>query len=102
MPKEDVHAIAVLNARPDKTEELNALLTSLLEPTRQESGCIQFDLLQNRETPREFAIVSRWHSEQAVQYHIGTNHAQRAMSRLPELLDAPLDLRFYHLVWYAP
>jgi quinol monooxygenase YgiN len=59
MPKEDVHAIAVLNARPDKTEELNSLLTTLLEPTRQESGCIQFDLLQNRETPREFAIVSR-------------------------------------------
>ena len=98
MPKEDVHAIAVLNARPDKTEELNALLTSLLEPTRQESGCIQFDLLQNRETPREFAVVSQWHSEQAVQFHIRTAHAQLAMSRLPELLAAPLDLRFYYLV----
>jgi len=98
MPKEDVHAIAVLNARPDKTEELNSLLTSLLEPTRQESGCIRFNLLQNRETPREFAIVSQWHNEQAVQYHIATGHAQLAMSRLPELLAAPLDLRFYHLV----
>ena len=98
MPKEDVHAIALLNARPDKTEELNSLLTSLLEPTRQESGCSRFELLQNRETPTEFAIVSQWHNQQAVQDHIGTGHVQRAMSRLPELLAAPLDLRFYHLV----
>jgi quinol monooxygenase YgiN len=45
MPKENVHAIALLNARTDKTEELNSLLTSLLEPTRQESGCIRFELL---------------------------------------------------------
>ena len=96
MPKEDVHAIALLNARPDKTEELNSLLTSLLEPTRQESGCSRFELLQNRETPTEFAIVSQ--CQQAVQDHIGTGHVQRAMSRLPELLAAPLDLRFYHLV----
>jgi quinol monooxygenase YgiN len=97
MPKEDVHAIALLNARSDKTEELNSLLTSLLEPTRQESGCIRFELTQNRATPTEFAIVSQWHNEQAVQDHIGTGYAQRAMSRLPELLADPMDLRFYHL-----
>ena len=98
MPQEHVHAIAHLHARPDKTEELNSLLTSLLEPTRQESGCIRFELLQHRESPTEFAIVSEWYSERAVQDHIGTSHAQRAMNRLPDLLASPLDLRFYHLV----
>ncbi len=98
MPKENVHAIALLNARPDKTEELNSLLASLLEPTRQESGCIRFELLQNRETPTEFAVVSQWHDQQAVLDHIGTGYARRAMSRLPELLAAPMDLRFYQLV----
>jgi quinol monooxygenase YgiN len=66
-------------------------------PTRQESGCIRFELLQNRETPTEFAVVSQWHDQQAVQDHIGTGHARRAMSGLPELLAAPMDLRFYQL-----
>jgi hypothetical protein len=58
MPQENIHAIARLHARPDKTEELNALLASLLEPTREETGCIRFELWQNRESPTEFAIVS--------------------------------------------
>lgn len=98
MPQENIHAIAHLHALPDKTDELNALLTSLLKPTREETGCIRFELLQNQESPTEFAIVSRWHNERAVQHHIETSHSQRAMSRLADLLASPLDLRFYRLV----
>ena len=98
MAQEIVHAVAHLHAHPDKTEELNSLLKSLLEPTRKETGCIQFKLLQNRETPAEFTIVSEWLNEQAVQEHVSNSYSQRAMSRLPELLAAPLDLRFYYLV----
>jgi quinol monooxygenase YgiN len=82
MPKENVHAIALLNARTDKTEELNSLLTSLLEPTRQESGCIRFELWQNREAPTEFAIVSQWHGEQAVQDHIGTSESTISLAEM--------------------
>jgi quinol monooxygenase YgiN len=80
------------------TEELKPLLTSLLEPTRQEPGCIRFELLQNRELLTEFAVVSEWQGEEAVQHHVGTDYAQRALSRLPELLATPLDLHFYYLV----
>jgi quinol monooxygenase YgiN len=98
MPQEHVRAIAHLTACPDRAEDLNALLTSLLEPTRREAGCLRFELLQNRETPTEFAIVSEWQSERAVQDHIGTSYARRALERLPELLAGPMDLRFYHLV----
>jgi quinol monooxygenase YgiN len=82
----------------DRTEELGALLTSLLEPTRKEPGCIRFELQQNRDYPTEFAIVSEWRGDDAVRHHIATNYAQHALRRLPELLTGPLDLRFYRLV----
>ncbi len=60
MPRERVHAIAHLRARPDKTEELRSLLTSLPELTCHEPGCIRFELPQNRETLTEFGVVSEW------------------------------------------
>jgi quinol monooxygenase YgiN len=90
-----IHAIAHLHARADKTQELNSLLASLLDPTRQEPGCIEFALLRNRENPTEFVIVSRWRDEQAVRDHAASSYAQRALSELPGLLTGPLDLRFY-------
>jgi quinol monooxygenase YgiN len=88
MPQENIHAIAHLHARPDKTDELNALLTSLLEPTREETGCIRFELLQNRQSPTEFAIVSTWHNEQAVQhpacqYRFTATLTRRILSSFP-------------------
>jgi quinol monooxygenase YgiN len=98
MPDENIHAVAHLHARPDKAEELCSLLTSLLEPTRREPECIRFELWRNREASADFAVVSEWHNEQAVKDHIGTTYAQRAMSKLPELLDIPMDLRFYGLI----
>ncbi|HME84862.1 MAG TPA: putative quinol monooxygenase [Roseiarcus sp.] len=98
MSEKHIRAIAHLGARPNKTEELGALLTSLLAPTRKEQGCVRFELQQNRDAPTEFAIVSEWRGEDAVRHHIATGYAQHALRRLPELLTAPLDLRFYRCV----
>ena len=97
MSCEHVHAIAHLNARADKVEELGSLLISLLEPTRQETGCIRFELQQNRDSPTEFAVVSEWLSDQAVQVHVSAFYTQHALRKLPELLTTPMDLRFYRL-----
>jgi quinol monooxygenase YgiN len=97
MCREHVHAIAHLDARPDRVEELGSLLTSLLEPTRQEAGCIRFELQQNRDFPTEFAVVSEWLNDQAVQAHVGAFYTQHALCKLPELLTTPMDLRFYRL-----
>ena len=98
LSEEHIHAVALLDARPDKTEELGSLLTSLLAPTRRKRGCVRFELQQNRDSPTEFAVVSEWRGEDAVQHHIEANYARHAMSRLPELLTASLDLRFCRLV----
>ena len=69
MSEEHIHANAHLDARPDKTEELGSLLTSLLAPTRQEQGCVRFELKQTRDSLTEFAIVSEWRVEDAVRHH---------------------------------
>jgi quinol monooxygenase YgiN len=68
MPRERVQTIAHLRARPHTTEELKSLLTSSLEPTRQELGCIRFELLWNRDAPAEVGVVSEWQGEEAVQH----------------------------------
>jgi quinol monooxygenase YgiN len=98
MSCERIHAIAHLDARPEKAEELGELLTSLLEPTRQEAGCIRIELQQNRDSPTEFAVVSEWLDEQAEQVHAGAFYTQHALHKLPELLATPMDLRFYRHV----
>ncbi len=98
MPRPCIHTITHLCARIDRTDELGALLASLLEPTRKEQGCIRFELQQNHESPNDFAIVSEWRDPEAVQRHVLTCHMQQALNRLPGLLAAPIDFRLYRLL----
>lgn len=95
MPQQSIHAITHLYAHLDRTDELGALLRSLVEPTRSEQGCLRYELQQNHESPTDFVIVSTWRDPEAVQLHACKCHAQRVLMRLPKLVAAPIDIRFY-------
>lgn len=98
MAEKTLRVIALLKAKPNKSGELRTLLTGLLEPTRKESGCIRYELLENRNDPTELAFVEEWQDEAALEAHFGTPHIQNALERFPQLLAEELDVRRYDLV----
>lgn len=98
MPEGTLRVVARLKAKPEKASELRALLMGLLAPTRQESGCITYELLQNEEDPTELNFVEEWQDGKALDAHFETDHIRNALARLPDLLAEELDLRRYRLV----
>ncbi len=98
MPQSTVRVIARLVAFPNKVEAAKNLLLGLVEPTLQEAGCIQYDLLQNQADPTEFTFVEEWESHQALDAHLASEHIQLAIARVPELLAAGPDIRRYTLL----
>ena len=57
-----LRVVARVVALPNQVEALKAVLLRLVEPTRQEAGCLQYDLLQNQEDPTDFTFVETWNS----------------------------------------
>ncbi len=90
--------IARLVARPEKEGALRSVLMGLIAPTREEPGCIRYEMLHNRENSREFTFVEEWRDEAALQSHFATDHIQNALGKFPDLLAEDLDLRRYTLV----
>lgn len=93
-----IHVVARFTARPGKEDELRAVLTALIPPTRRELGCYQYDLLMEAHEPRSFCFVERWDDEAALEQHLRTDHMERAMRQLEELVVEPPDIRRYTLV----
>lgn len=91
----NIHVVARLTARPETVAELQALLLGLIEPTRQESGCLRYTLLRNTADPTDFTFVEEWSEETALEAHFTTPHLQAALARAPALLAAPPDIRRY-------
>jgi quinol monooxygenase YgiN len=96
MSETTLRVIARFRAQPGREADLKQVLIGLIEPTREEPGCIDYELLENLEDPREFAFVEEWQSESALEAHFATDHIADALQEFPALLARELDLRKYH------
>lgn len=99
MTNKTVYVVAHLTAIPDKVEAVEAVLREMIEPTRQEPGCIKYQLLQNNSQPTDFTFVEEWTDNEALNAHAASSHIQAAfVVKLKGLLAAVADIRIYHLL----
>jgi quinol monooxygenase YgiN len=99
MSAQTLRVVARLTALPDKVDEVAAILSELIEPTRREPGCISYELLQNNSDPTDFTFVEEWESDSALDSHIATPHLQKAVAAIRLVLAAPPDIRRYSLLY---
>lgn len=93
-----VRVVARVVALPEKVEEVKSVLMALIEPTRQEKGCITYELLQNHEDPTDFTFVEEWESQSLLNTHLSSQHLQEAGSQLEGLVAVAPDIRVYQLL----
>jgi len=87
--------VAVLRAKPGKEEALREALLGLVDPTRAEPGCLQYDLHVSNENPAEFLFYEKWVDRAALDEHFQKPHLTKLTDRSDELLAEPLELRTY-------
>ena len=82
-----ITVLAILRARADKAEQVKEVLESLIGPTRQEAGCITYDLHQGYEDKGRFMFYEHWSSHDAWDKHMETEHLKSFHAQAGELLD---------------
>ncbi|MDA0229023.1 MAG: putative quinol monooxygenase [Proteobacteria bacterium] len=99
---ERVTLVAHLQAKPGKEQELVDTLLSLVGPTRQEAGCINYHLHRSTEDPRRFMFYENWHSKKDLDAHLTKPHLVPLLSRTDELLDGEVVLEFFTMLSATP
>jgi len=98
MTANPLRVVARIKSRPETVVEVRELLCGLVEPTRQESGCIAYELLQNREDPTDFTFVEEWESAAALASHAASDHIKATRPKLEPVVAEPPDIRTYSVV----
>ena len=93
-----IRVVAHLTARPDKIAETRAALEACIDPTREEEGCILYELMQNNADQTDFTFVEEWTSDTALDVHLQTPHLKELQSRSDELFAKPPDIRRYTVI----
>ncbi|KDN27287.1 antibiotic biosynthesis monooxygenase [Vibrio fortis] len=66
--------IATIIAKQDRIDLVKSELIKLIEPTRVEEGCINYDLHQDNDKPAHFVFHENWESETLLEKHLGSQH----------------------------
>jgi quinol monooxygenase YgiN len=94
-PDTSLRVIARARAKTEHVEKVREILSALVEPTRHESGCVSYELLQNSSDPSDFVFVEKWASAAAEHAHFATLHISVALQRLVGLLAAEPEICRY-------
>ena len=88
----ELTVFARFHARGGLEAELAAALAEVVPPTRAEPGCLEIAAYRTGRDPRTFFICSRWTDEAAFDRHAELPHTVRFLTRVPALIDHPLDV----------
>jgi quinol monooxygenase YgiN len=80
-----VTVVATFHAKPGKETELKAALTALVAPTRQEAGCLNYDLHILPEDPAKFLFHENWTSRAQLDAHLQSAHIKGLLPRVDAL-----------------
>lgn len=98
MRKKTLRVITHLEAVSGTEEKSKSLLLELVELSRKEKGCLNYELLQNNFVETEFILVSEWESKAAFLAHLNSDSVETLFREDSDLLVKAPDIRQYQLL----
>ncbi len=82
-----LNVVAIIDAKPEYVTVVENALRDMLEPTRAEQGCLQYELNRDLDNPTRMIMIERWTNEAALERHTTTPH----MARLRRAMDGRVE-----------
>jgi quinol monooxygenase YgiN len=90
--------VAEMKAKPGKEEDLRRAVLALIEPTRKEDGCVQYDLHMHTGDPGRFVFYENWNSQADLDRHAASAHLKAFGAISKDLLVEPPRVETYRRI----
>jgi quinol monooxygenase YgiN len=89
MNAESLTVIAQFKSKPSKESQVRQELLSLVDPSRKDAGCLNYDLHQALDNHALFVVHENWISETHLERHLQKPALQAVLARLGQILTEP-------------
>ena len=93
-----VTVVARLKAKAGLEDKVKQELLKMVEATRKESGCLNYDLHVDESDPCTFLFYENWVSRMALENHFQTEHFVHLQSLKDELFAEPSAINFMKMI----
>ncbi len=87
-----IHVMARINVKPEYATQARDILRTLVDATREEAGCLAYELFQRPDAPHVFQTVEQWTDQAAADAHMKTVHVGAAITAAGPMFSAPPEI----------
>lgn len=87
-----ITVVAKLAIKEGHLEAVHAELLKLIEPTRQENGCLEYRLHQDNNDPAVFIFYENWQNMACLESHMRSPHFNAYVAAVDGKLDKEVNL----------
>lgn len=85
-----INLTAIIKSKPESREEVKVLLLNMVENSKKEKACLQYDLHQNQEDDAVFIFHEIWENEAGLELHNTQPYIQKFIRESGNLISEPI------------
>lgn len=74
----ELRVVATIPAAPGHEDEVRQALVTLVAATREEEGCVAYEVHESVAAPGTFVTIETWTGQDALDAHMGSDHIAAA------------------------
>ena len=82
----ELRVVATIPAKPGSEDAIREALSTLVEATAQEEGCVSYELFESQSTAGVFVTIETWRGQEDLDAHLQTEHVAAAFAAAGEHL----------------
>lgn len=90
-----IRVVAKHFAKEDKLNEILELYKELVQKSRNDEGCISYELLQDLSNAKILTIVEQWETKEALDKHMNESHFKILVPKISEMLESGTEINIY-------
>lgn len=87
--------VAYFIAKPGRSQDLGAELLRLVAPSRNEDGCLRYQIHQSNDVPDAWMALEDWRHVSDFKLHMSTHYVQAFMAKVPDLCVEDMEICGY-------
>lgn len=88
----EIRIVATVIAKDNEVDFVKAATKSIVEPSKKDEGCLQYELHQDNANPNIFIFFEIWKDQKSLDKHNGTQHLKDFIEKIEDKIDS-LDVK---------
>lgn len=81
-----LQTVSKIYVKEDQIDEFVEVFKGMIEPTKKEKGCIQYEMVQDEENPTILIVLEQWESREDFDNHMKSEHLGRIAPKMHEFM----------------